>query len=487
MATGLEGQLIYGAGQAAKSHQDIIGTGMDEAIKGVTEGVKEIATKAGEIHQAKLAEEEKLKQEQEDLVKGYDAAWEANLTQYIEDQGLPMEAWNQAHDLAEDIKVDHDSCPTGQEGNRCRREATVKLREMAAQWKEANEVLASAVETAGLMKSGKLEASLYDNSETGIENKKILSGLSKDNITSRMKNDAEIEELTAQLSTAGPDEQMALEQEIAALEKSNQRVVGWDIPGVGFVSSKDERLSNLYTLKANDVGVTYDKGVRDKISGSWEGYRTGAKDGAPFNMAVSKGNYENVINEDNIASVYYDGKITGSSEPLRDNLRQHPMLYNANTDTYATYDSLGITGKDKEGLDLDGNGVISEDEMTNLIDALSDPKHPNFDFKVSRNVAAGYMALNEEKEYNKVIYGQHYYVKSNGEPTTLAEQEEMRTKATTPNANESLIAFEKRGGCVPCAEELGITWNDETKTWNKPEFEAEDIIQEGIDKGLITG
>ena len=72
MATGLEQQLIYGAGQAAQSHQDIIGRGMDKAIKGVTEGVEEVATKLGDIHQAKLDEEEELKQEQEDLVKDLD-------------------------------------------------------------------------------------------------------------------------------------------------------------------------------------------------------------------------------------------------------------------------------------------------------------------------------------------------------------------------------------------------------------------------------
>ena len=197
-------------------------------------------------------------------------------------------------------------------------------------------------------------------------------------------------------------------------------------------------------------------------------------------MAVSKGNYEELINEDNIASVYHDGKVAGSSEPLKDALWTHPMLYNANTDTYATYDSLGIAGEDKKRLDVDGNGVIGKDEMNNLIGALSDPKHPNFDFKISRDVAAGYMAMNEEKEYNKVIYGPNYYVKSNGEPTTLAEQAEIKSKATTPEAGESLTAFDSRGGCVSCAKELGITWNNETKTWNKPEFETDKAYQEWL-------
>ena len=46
---------------------------------------------------------------------------------------------------------------------------------------------------------------------------------------------------------------------------------------------------------------------------------------------------------------------------------------------------------DNFSLDVDGNGVIGKDEMNNLIGALSDPKHPNFDFKISRDVAAGYM------------------------------------------------------------------------------------------------
>ena len=473
MATGLERELIYGAGRAARSHQDIIGAGMDRAVKGVTDAVETVATKMGEAHQAKLAEEEKVKQKEEDLLKGYDKAWEANLNKYLDDGGLPMEAWNQATDLAEEIKLEHDACETGKEGNRCRKEATIKLRDMAGEWDGANETMSGIAETAQSIKNGNISGSAYNDKES----KQILSGLSKDNITSKMKNDDEIAELTEQLSIAKPEDQMGLQQEIEALEKSNQRVVGWDIPDIGFVGSKDERLSNLYTLRADKLDNTRDGRIRELKSGSWEAYKKGADDGASFNMAVSKGNYEELINEDNIASVYHDGKVAGSSEPLKDALWTHPMLYNANTDTYATYDSLGIAGEDKKRLDVDGNGVIGKDEMNNLIGALSDPKHPNFDFKISRDVAAGYMAMNEEKEYNKVIYGPNYYVKSNGEPTTLAEQAEIKSKATTPEAGESLTAFESRGGCVSCAKELGITWNSETKTWNKPDFETGDVLE----------
>ena len=473
MATGLERELIYGAGRAAQSHQGIIGAGMDKAVKGVTDAVGAVTTKIGEAHQAKLAEEEKAKQEEEDLFKGYDQAWEANLNKYLDDGGLPMEAWNQATDLAEEIKLEHDACEPGKEGNRCRKEATIKLRDMAGEWDGANETMSGIAETAQSIKNGDISGSAYNDKES----KQILSGLSKDNITSKMKNDDEIAELTEQLSIAKPEDQMGLQQEIEALEKSNQRVVGWDIPDIGFVGSKDERLSNLYTLRADKLDNTRDGRIRELKSGSWEAYKKGADDGAPFNMAVSKGNYEELINEENIASVYHDGKVAGSSEPLKDALWTHPMLYNANTDTYATYDSLGIAGEDKKRLDVDGNGVIGKDEMNNLIGALSDPKHPNFDFKISRDVAAGYMAMNEEKEYNKVIYGPNYYVKSNGEPTTLAEQAEIKSKATTPEAGESLTAFESRGGCVSCAKELGITWNSETKTWNKPQFETGDVLE----------
>lgn len=476
MATGLERELIYGAGRAARSHQDIIGAGMDRAVKGVTDAVETVATKMGEAHQAKLAEEEKVKQKEEDLLKGYDKAWEANLNKYLDDGGLPMEAWNQATDLAEEIKLEHDACEPGKEGNRCRKTATIKLRDMAGEWDGANETMSGIAETAQSIKNGDISGSAYNDKES----KQILSGLSKDNITSKMKNDDEIAELTEQLSIAKPEDQMGLQQEIEALEKSNQRVVGWDIPDIGFVGSKDERLSNLYTLRADKLDNTRDGRIRELKSGSWEAYKKGADDGAPFNMAVSKGNYEELINEENIASVYHDGKVAGSSEPLKDALWTHPMLYNANTDTYATYDSLGIAGEDKKRLDVDGNGVIGKDEMNNLIGALSDPKHPNFDFKISRDVAAGYMAMNEEKEYNKVIYGPNYYVKSNGEPTTLAEQAEIKSKATTPEAGESLTAFESRGGCVSCAKELGITWNNETKTWNKPEFETDKAYQEWL-------
>ena len=43
MATGLEAQLIRGAGEAAESHQDIINKGWDKAVKGVTEAAVGVA------------------------------------------------------------------------------------------------------------------------------------------------------------------------------------------------------------------------------------------------------------------------------------------------------------------------------------------------------------------------------------------------------------------------------------------------------------
>ena len=118
--------------------------------------------------------------------------------------------------------------------------------------------------------------------------------------------------------------------------------------------------------------------------------------------------------------------------------------------------------------------------MANLIEALSDPKQPNYDYDVSRAVAAEYMAENEQMEYNKFMYGPNFYEKPDGTPTTLEERGAIKIRAATPEPGESQQVFKDRGGNLSLAKELGITWNNETKTWNKPDYETDKAYQDWL-------
>ena len=132
MATGLESQLIRGAGQAvAKDPYGVVQRAQEKAGQKVIEGVKGVASTLGKIHQGRLAEEEKLQKEQDDLVKGHTDEFNKIQQQRINDGGLGTNAWNKATDLAEKEKVVHDACPVGQEGNRCRQESIMRLTSMS--------------------------------------------------------------------------------------------------------------------------------------------------------------------------------------------------------------------------------------------------------------------------------------------------------------------------------------------------------------------
>ena len=60
MATGLEAQLIRGAGEAAESHQDIINKGWDKAVKGVTKAAEDISKSIEEKRKKEEAEKKRI-------------------------------------------------------------------------------------------------------------------------------------------------------------------------------------------------------------------------------------------------------------------------------------------------------------------------------------------------------------------------------------------------------------------------------------------
>ena len=484
----LESQLIAGAGQAvSKDPYGMVMQAQERASQKVIEGVKGVASTLGKIHQGRLAEEEKLQTERDDLVKGYDDNFNSHLKSYLDDGGLPMEVWDRATDLAEEEKVVHDACPIGKEGNRCRKKSIMRLKEQATQWTDANDWYSDLAETHEKYQGEdpELVQSNYDSeSDDGVRRKRIKANMDPKQLVMRNKNDNEIASVKKQLKdmdfmqdSVSMQEKEALRKQLEQLEKSNTKVTGWDIPGEGFMTKEEIKNLKLFQPRADIIK----KHVMDRNKSQTETNYAPYKDGTggePFNMRTSISANEEAITPGNITSIYYD-KVTGTDNPLKENLKEHPMLKGVDGKG-ATYKSLGISGEDLKDLDTDPDGIISDDEMANLIKALSDPKHPNYDYDVSKAVAAEYMAENEQMEYNKFMYGPNFYEKPDGTRTTLEERRATKIKAATPEPGESQQVFKDRGGNLSLAKELGITWNNETKTWNKPQFETDKAYQDWL-------
>jgi len=398
----LEQKLIKGAyGATGADTEGIVAKAQGKMFSDIIDDTTDIVKAQRAKKDDEKSEQEKLQKQKDDLVKDYDANWESTMKQYIDDGGLPIETWKNATEQSKKFKIKHDACPMGKEGDQCRREVTMELRGMATEYSGANDVLGSIVNTQKKIngeyidpKTGErvtLNQSNYDlQSLDGIERKAIRSGLTPGNSASRMKNDDKIAELREELKNVNPKDPMSgnlikfLNQEIEALEKSNKFEAGWDTPTHGFISRNDDRLANLYTFTADEVSLNI---LDRKEENEKDDYKN-------WDMADTIYAYENSITPENIASIYYDN-VTGPGGILKDNLREHPMLKGA------TYKSLGISGEDLKALDTDLDGIISDDEIEAVIQALADPKHPNYNFKTSQAVAAEYMALNENIERKK--------------------------------------------------------------------------------------
>ena len=114
-----------------------------------------------------------------------------------------------------------------------------------------------------------------------------------------------------------------------------------------------------------------------------------------------------------------------------------------------SYSDLGI---DKE-LDLDDDGFIGDNEIANVIEALSDPKHDNYDFETSKAVAADYMARNELMEYNKHLFGPDFYELSKVDKNTRISER------TTQNPGETDADYTKREGIKGVQKGMDMVWD----------------------------
>ena len=144
----LESRVIAGAARAAATDPSgIVAKAKDKAAATVVTGMAGIAAAFQRKKKERELEEEKIKTKRDALIKGYDDQFNNIKKQRINDGGLGMNAWNEATNLAEGMKVEYDACTVGKEGDRCRQEMRMKLTNMSKLWTGANEVMDTIVTT----------------------------------------------------------------------------------------------------------------------------------------------------------------------------------------------------------------------------------------------------------------------------------------------------------------------------------------------------
>ena len=487
---GLEEQLIKGAfTAAAKDPDDIVGEARRGLSKTLQSGLDKLVKQKQLKKKEKEIEADLVKKEEEAKDKINNDAWDANEKEWLDNQGLGTNAWGQANDLAKGFKTEYDACEDGDDPNRCRREVTMKLKSMSQLYTDQKGALDGAMDTKQKIADGTLELS----GQQTQRQKDILAGLSDSNSAHRMKNDEEIAGLQEQLKIADPANKEELKKQIKQLEETNTREVGYDIPGVGFVNP--EELADLQPLVAHELaGKDGYMGRVDETKIKNEKLKAGEKGGEEFDIDESMGAHKRAISEDNITSLYFD-PVLGGEETLKDQLMLHPVFTDRG-ENRLSYSSLGLP----ESLDTDGDKFIDADELgtaekQRIINALADPNYEDgkyYNFETSRTVGAQWMALKEEKEANKSLYGKEYYQKPdvNGKYTyngiqydnILAMQAEIKRDKTTlrNGGRENEADFLARGGIkgmmqsgtVLVQKEFGV---EEQKVSTRAES-VEDII-----------
>ena len=409
MATSLESQLIEGEYRAnVKDPKGEIARAQEYQSQQIIGAIGDVAGSVKAKKDEEKAEQEKLEKEQEAKDKANSDAWDKNEKEWFDNQGLGTIAYDQATGLVKGLKTKYNACEDADDPSVCRRKATMELKSMSQLYTDQKTALDGAMDTKAKIKSGDLDLS----GQQTQRQKDILAGLNDSNSAHRMKNDEEITKLQEQLKIADPINKKELKKQIEQLKKSNVREVGYDIPGVGFV--KPDELADLQPHVAHELGGKDGfMGRVDELKIKSEKLKAGADGGEEFNMDESIGAHKKAITKNNVTSLYFD-PVLGGEETLKDQLMLHPVFTDRG-ENRLSYSSLGLP----ESLDTDEDGFIDADELgtadkQRIINALSDPNYEDgkyYNFETSRAVGAEWMALKEEREANKDLWGKEYYQK----------------------------------------------------------------------------
>jgi len=372
----LEQQLIRGAYKATGADtQGIVARAQNKMLDDISKAAVSVAE-----------EKEKLEKDKQTLVQSYEKDFERIEKKYINDAGLPIEAWEKATETAEEIKRRYNSYPIGKEGDMQRRKEIAKIKDLANQWESLDDAVDTQVRISGKIKSG-------DHPEHSNYHKKSMAGI----------------------------DAMSIRAGMQPQNYSYTSEPGFEIPGQGFVSAG--KINDLMVYKADDVGL-------HMLNRTQANKKSEYKD---WNKENSIKANKNAINPKNITSIYYDDII--GNESLMDELKTH-SIFKGKDGKGAKYSDLGIElPKDKNGKAI-GNqdDIIDENEIEAVIDALADPANPYYDFDTSRNIAVLRMTDMESKmmdTYNSSI-----------ETDTPTETDETET-GETKIPNESKKHFDK--------------------------------------------
>ena len=484
-STSLESQLIAGAGKAvAPDPLGLVAAAQEEAGKKLTEGMRGIATS--------WAAKKAVIKAQND---SNDKSWEETRAKMDENLGsLDADYWEKAGDHAEDLKAPYDACPAGKEGYRCRQREMMKLNKFITHTAEVKKVITSHKELEDSILAGDISKSNYQTNRS----KAILGGLNGNQSKLGGVNDARIYELEAELETlrgrkglvredlGETDEMIKIQEQIDKLRENDSQEYGWNISYIN--DHTGEEVNERVTLKdLNDLITTRDDGVTNGMMDATNSvkdnnvdYKNGVKGSSAFDERTAAKNAESMITGKNIASVFHDD--FGFGEPLKNRLKEHPVITNMK------YSDLGIDVM----ADLDDDGIIDPEEwdamspegVDQIISALSDPTHPNFDENTSLEVARSDIKANIKKESEIDLYGAEYWDNENLEypqgtshNTLKDKQAAIKEFFTTPQPGESKQDFIDRDGILGALTSKGITWNDETKTWTTPEYDEDEMFE----------
>ena len=370
----LEQQLIRGAyGATGADTQGIVASAQNKMFDDISKAAASVTE-----------EKENLEKDKQALVQSYEKDFERIQSKYIDDGGLPIEAWETATNLAQELKNKYNSHPIGKEGDMLRRKNLAELRDLGNQWSNHNESLDTLVSIQNKIDSG-------DHPEHSNYMKKSMSGVETMRRRAAMKPGNHSYESKPGFKTT--DQEFFTAQEVAD----------------GMVYKTDDaKLHLVNRAKANEKNE-YKRWNREN------------------SLSANK----DAINKKNITSIYYDDII--GNVPLKDELKDH-QIFKGKDGKRAKYSDLGINISSQEATEKitdigktvgNKDDIIDENEIEAIIDALADPANPYYDFDTSREVAAFRMTQMEEKMMNTY----------NSEKEAEAETDDTETKLNFGNTS----------------------------------------------------
>ena len=357
----LEQQLIRGAyGATGADTQGIVARAQDKMFDDISKAAASVAE-----------EKVKLEKDKQTLVQSYEKDFERIQSKYIDDGGLPIEAWETATNLAQELKNKYNSHPIGKEGDMLRRKNLAELRDLGNQWSNHNESLDTLVTIQDKIDSG-------DHPEHSNYMKRAMSGI----------------------------ETMAMRSEMKPGNYSYESKPGFKTADQEFFTAEKVIDGMVYKAEGVKLHLTNRHEANEKNE-----YKRWNKENS---ISANK----DAINKKNITSIYYDDII--GNTPLKDELKDHP-IFKGQDGKGAKYSDLGIElPKDRDGKTV-GNqdDIIDENEIEAVIDALADPTNPYYDFDTSRYIAALRMTEMEEKMMNTYNSEKEAEAETDGTETKL--------------------------------------------------------------------